>query len=349
MLKNQIRVLSVIIGTMIGAGFASGKELFLFFGQYGPIGFLGVTLSTFLTSFIIYRTFLLLHENAITNYEDFLQYILGKLTHFPFLFSIIKNIVSLFLLVSFFVMIAGFGAYFAQELSLAPMVGILFLALFCFYIFSHDVSYFIKANTFLIPFFIAFVLFLGIENFPFATEIIKYLSFSSSGHWLLDAILYSSYNSILLIPILVTLSPFLTKKQHIRNVAIGAFGIFLLLSIILLLLLYRISGSVSLLEIPILYSVSDFGSAQVMFYGIMILIAILTSAISAGYSFLQNISVKRKESKKKIAFCICFFSLFVSSFGFSHLMELLYPIFGYLGILQICPILLKKRRKTDIK
>ena len=35
---NIVKAVSVIIGTIIGAGFASGKEIYIFFGQYGKFG-----------------------------------------------------------------------------------------------------------------------------------------------------------------------------------------------------------------------------------------------------------------------------------------------------------------------
>ena len=38
---NIVKAVSVIIGTIIGAGFASGKEIYIFFGQYGKFGIIG--------------------------------------------------------------------------------------------------------------------------------------------------------------------------------------------------------------------------------------------------------------------------------------------------------------------
>lgn len=34
-MKNNFKIISVIIGTLIGAGFASGQEIYLFFFNYG--------------------------------------------------------------------------------------------------------------------------------------------------------------------------------------------------------------------------------------------------------------------------------------------------------------------------
>ena len=71
MMKNVLKISFVIIGTMIGAGFASGQEINLFFNCYGNIGILGMILSCLLTGFIIYQVFQILQKRNIHNYSEF--------------------------------------------------------------------------------------------------------------------------------------------------------------------------------------------------------------------------------------------------------------------------------------
>ena len=54
-MKNSLKVVFVIIGTLIGAGFASGKEVYIFFNKYGSLGLLGVVLSGIFISIVIYK------------------------------------------------------------------------------------------------------------------------------------------------------------------------------------------------------------------------------------------------------------------------------------------------------
>ena len=49
----MLNAVFVIIGTIIGAGFASGKEIFTFFNIYGGYGILGIFLAEFLIGFVI--------------------------------------------------------------------------------------------------------------------------------------------------------------------------------------------------------------------------------------------------------------------------------------------------------
>ena len=66
-MKNVLKVVFVIIGTIIGAGFASGKEIYLFFYKYGTLGILGIIISGGLTGFIIYKTLTSVNQNAHQN------------------------------------------------------------------------------------------------------------------------------------------------------------------------------------------------------------------------------------------------------------------------------------------
>ena len=61
----------VIIGTIIGAGFASGKEIFTFFNSYGYYGFLGLLISEVIIGFVIYKAFYIIINYNIKSYSEF--------------------------------------------------------------------------------------------------------------------------------------------------------------------------------------------------------------------------------------------------------------------------------------
>ena len=62
---NIVKAVSVIIGTIIGAGFASVKKYIFFFGQYGKFGIIGAIVSATLTGVIIYMHYS--NNKKITN------------------------------------------------------------------------------------------------------------------------------------------------------------------------------------------------------------------------------------------------------------------------------------------
>lgn len=331
--KNILKVVFVIIGTMIGAGFASGQEMYLFFFSYGIKGLMGLVLSSLLIGIVIYQTFRIVNQYKVGTYKEFLDILIPKSRKVK---PIINTIINLFLLITFFIMIAGFGAYFEQELGVNSLIGSSILASVTFIIFMTSVKGVVKANELLVPVLIGFLVIIGIlnlKNLPLG-ELGNYILATNTSNFALSAILYSSYNSILLIPVLLTLKDYIQNKKQITQITIFSTLIIIVLSIIVFLLLVRVDVDITKLEMPAVYVVSNMFKMLRYAYGFIILGSIFTTAISLGTSFLQN-TTKTKKSYTQIAVIMCITSVLISKIGFSNLVSLLYPFFGYLGLLQI--------------
>ncbi len=160
-------------------------------------------------------------------------------------------------------------------------------------------------------------------------------------NWIISAIIYSSYNSILLIPILIGLNKYIKTKKEIYLISVISSVILIILGICILFLLLKVNGNIEQIEIPVLYAIQIFGNIFKVIYSMVILLSIFTTAISAGYGFLENIS-KNKKAYRNLAIIICVLGIPISKIGFSNLVNLMYPIFGYLGIAQLFMILNKK-------
>ena len=211
-MKNILKVTFVIIGTAIGAGFASGKEIFTFFNSYGAKGIIGILFSSLLTGYVIFKVLSITQKNELSHYEEFLEILhKSKKKKKMAINQMMNAIVNLFLLITFFIMIAGFSAYFSQELRVPAVVGSFIIAAFCYLTFMGDMKAIIKASSLLVPILIGMILLLGVKGT--ITPISQY-SYRNEGSWLMSAILYSSYNSILLIPILIPLKDYIQKKKE---------------------------------------------------------------------------------------------------------------------------------------
>ena len=116
----MLNAIFVIIGTVIGAGFASGKEVFTFFNVYGVAGLLGLIFSEAMIGLIIYKSFCIIINYNVSSYSQFVSRIFPQS---KFLNNTFCNIINIFLLISFIVMVAGFSAYFAQEFYLPYIFG----------------------------------------------------------------------------------------------------------------------------------------------------------------------------------------------------------------------------------
>lgn len=346
-MKNVLKVVFVIIGTLIGAGFASGQEVYLFFFSYGMKGLIGILISSIIIGVVIYSTFNILNKYKMNTYKDFLNILIPKNTKLKIIANFIINI---FILITFFIMIAGFGAYFEQEIGINRLVGSLVLAIITFIVFMTSIKGVVKVNELLVPILIGFIFIIGIISIK-DTHILNlenYVIRTNYTNFALSAVLYSSYNSILLIPVLITLNNYVKNKKQIFYISFISAIVTILLSVIIFLLLVRVDVDISKLEMPVVYVVSNMFKILRYIYGVIILGSIFTTAISLGVSFLQN-TAKNKKGYTQIAIIMCITSVIISKFGFSNLVSLLYPIFGYLGLIQILRLCVIKISKVTVR
>ena len=346
-MKNVLKVVFVIIGTLIGAGFASGQEVYLFFFSYGMKGLIGILISSIIIGVVIYSTFNILNKYKINTYKDFLNILIPKNTKLKIIANFIINI---FILITFFIMIAGFGAYFEQEIGINRLVGSLILAIITFIVFMTSIKGVVKVNELIVPILIGFIFIIGIISMKniHILNLENYVIRTNYTNFALSAVLYSSYNSILLIPVLITLNNYVKNKKQIFYISFISAIVTILLSVIIFLLLVRVDVDISKLEMPVVYVVSNMFKILRYIYGVIILGSIFTTAISLGVSFLQN-TAKNKKGYTQISIIMCITSVIISKFGFSNLVSLLYPIFGYLGLIQILRLCVIKISKVTVR
>lgn len=351
-MKSILKVVFVVIGTIIGAGFASGQEIWLFFNQYGNRGLIGLLFSCGLSGLIIYQVFRIAQKENIATYEDLLEKISSK----QILNRAISIIVSVFLLISFYIMIAGMSALFHQEFGVPIWTCSSIMAIFSYLVLQRDMKGIMIVNGILIPVLIIFVLYLGTQNLDFTTQYfnIKMIESSNGWKWVWSSILYASYNSITLVPMLMELKPYITSKVKAKKVSMICTTLLVLLGTSLFCLLLRGNQSIYRLELPMIEIVKDFGNIYTYLYMGVVVTAIFTTATSAGYGFLKN-QVARKRFLKgnvvkrqklyyqKILLVICISAPLVANIGFSNLVSKLYPIFGMLGLIQIVFLFMSKR------
>ena len=316
----------VIIGTIIGAGFASGREILTFFNVYNWFGFLGLIFSELIIGFIIYKSFRIIITENISTYHQFIDKIVGKS---GFINTVFCNIINIFLLISFIIMVAGFSAYFSQEFNIPYIFGATLIAILAFFTFLKSIDGIIKINSFFIPCLIFIILFLAIKNFhcfsSFSTLTVEY-----NFNWFISALLYASYNLIIAFPILIGLKKYISNFKQAKTVSICVTLILILLSTILFFLIEFYFTEVYDLELPTVFIATQSGSFYRYICGFVILGAIFTTAISSGYGFLRNFNNLSKKHYTLLALTICLISIVLSNIGFSTLLSLLYPILGIL-------------------
>ena len=127
--------------------------------------------------------------------------------------KLINIILNILLLVTFYIMIAGFGAYFNQELGINSIIGSAILAVLSAVVFFTSVKGVLKVSEFVVPLLLFFIILIGCRNL-LTIHVGADILHVKNG-WLISSIVYCSYNIILLIPRLISIKSQIVKQNII--------------------------------------------------------------------------------------------------------------------------------------
>ncbi len=208
--------------------------------------------SIILIGYIIYKTFKIIEKHDICSYKELLDVILPKKKmKYINLENILNFIINIFLLTTFFIMCAGFSAYFNQEFKINVIYSGIIIAISSYIILNKNMKGIFIINSILMPVIIIILIILGIKS----SSANNMLQISTNNpQWIINAILYSSYNTITLSSVLIPMKKHIKqKKDYIKIVAISSI-IIIMLGIIIFLLLSNIKTDISKIELPAVYA-----------------------------------------------------------------------------------------------
>ncbi|WP_105619929.1 YkvI family membrane protein [Vallitalea okinawensis] len=335
-----LKIASVFIGTVIGAGFASGQELVKFFTSYGDKGIYGLILAGILFAVVGWHTLYIAYEGKHQGYKPFMEALMGKT-----LSKIMEAVVTLFMLACFCAMLAGCGALLQQRFNTPYMFGVLLMAMMCYITFLFDVKGVILINSILVPILFIGAFVLGINALLFRdTAVFSHgidgLFNELTGNWVSAAILYVSYNMITSIVILTSLGHLIKNERVakwggiIGGAALGLLGLCLGVAT---LINY---GKIIDVEIPLLEIVMQYTPAIQYMYIIVLLAAMFTTAVANGYGLLSRVTIQSKIGRQLFNLIMIIVAILIARMGFSNLVKKVYPIFGYLGMFEMIMIIL---------
>ncbi len=325
-------VAMLIIGTMIGAGFASGKEIVSFFGAV-PNLFIALITGTLV--FGCSLLFLFVGRRAKKpDIGEVNGVVFGKLRPFADVFMLFNSVTVLG------AMLAATDSLVAEFIDIRP-VGSLALGLMCAVLSVKGLKGVIKANAVLVPLMIVFLATCAIKaiDFPFGALSSPIRPYS--------IILYVSMNMILGGSVLTTVND-LSPREIILSSAVAALVIAGLLTLIMGALR---STSAAHAEMPMLL-IALKGGKPMYFLALPIIAAsvftTMLSAFKSLYDYVRRIVNNSVISAGSVLAC----GMAVGAFGFSAVIGKLYPVTGVIGFVYLAFngwYLLKSRIKRGVK
>jgi uncharacterized membrane protein YkvI len=333
-LTKIFQVATVFIGTIVGAGLASGKEITEFFTQYGIESFLGIIacgIFYILISSIISKISI---DHNLNSYSDVMNIvspnILGKLTGL---------ITTFFLISSASIILAGSGALINQFFQLPKIIGSLIMIFIAVIFLLRDTEGLIEVNSFIVPALIVTITLITVLYFAFCKDIVTFKNIANfppkKSGILMSTILYAGYNTLSASGVLVPISNQMKKtKIMITGVIIGAIGLTILCLMINLLLTVN-QPYIYNYEIPLLFVANRFGNVIQALLLVIIWLEMFSTEVSDIYSISKTLNNTFNIEFKKGIFIVIAFALIISQFGFGNLINKLYPMFGVLSLIFI--------------
>lgn len=301
------------------------------------------------------------YKRKIRSFEEFSSIYFGKKIS-----KIINILLTFLLFISFVVMLSGSGAALYENFQIPYIYGIIIMAIASLFVFIFGVKGIANANNTVVPFLIFVTLWVGLSViyknqglfsnlYTYAlkdSNILKDLgSFKALGlylmnelGWLWSSFVYFSFNTIGALVVMCSLRPLIHDRKSAKlGGALGGLILGILAMIILLSLLILYTDIIGL-EVPMVMVANSIGSVWKTLYILVLLIAMFTTAIANGYGSIQGIRSLTGINEKLMGMILCFVSIPLATLGFKRLVTIFYPLFGYIGMIFICAIILKRDR-----
>ena len=342
------QIAAVFIGTVVGAGLASGKEITQFFTSFGVTSFLGIL---FCGVFYVLMGSIIAKigiKYNLNSYSDDLKIIstnlLGKIT---------GVITTFYLISSASIILAGSGALINQFFGIPKIIGSLIMLCIACVFLLRGTEGLIEVNSFIVPALLCTITLILVLYFLFCKDSISLQYISSfeppKDGVFISTILYAGYNILCCSGVLVPLSnETKSSKTMVYGIALGALGLTLLSGANSLLLLAN-QPYIFELEIPLLLVAQRFGNVIQALLLVIIWLEMFSTEVSDVYSISKTLEQSFNINFKKGIFIVLAVALPISQIGFSNLISTLYPLFGLLSLIFITQcIYFYYKHKSDL-
>lgn len=314
----------VILGSIIGAGFASGKEIAVFFSGIGILSYMNIIL-LFIFFYFLLQLFMKLGNfikpKNLFEVNKFVFKRNYKLFNVLVLFGLFAIIVS---------MIAGInsiGEVVFNNIKF-PVLSI-FSVFFTFFMLNLGYKAISKLNKVLVPiiiFFIVLICLISIFKTDYLSAINNNFSIKDILKYFCFMLFYISFNVIYSSELIIENSHDFSKKQVKSN----SFAISLMLVILVFIINYtllHVNINTFYSDMPILNIAYSINTYLGYIFSLILWISILTTLISTLYIFINCFT----KNKFLISAIILTLAFIFSSFGFSYIVNIIYPIEGIIG------------------
>lgn len=308
---------------VVGAGFASGREITDYFLVYGSKWTMGILLSGVL--FFVYSTGVtnIINKNKINSFHDYLNLIMDR--KFAFFTEWVSG---LFFCMMFFAMISAAGSAAREIFGINFWLGIFIMLASCTVVMAMGIKAMENISIIIVPLLILGIALIGSKS---GTAVI---SGGTKNSVIMSSIIYVSYNTMTAASVIVQEDK---GKSRFDGILMG-----LLCGVAMTFMGYYIGKTILYYgsdvlksELPFASAAKEIGGIYNIAYAIVFITAVYTTAVCDGMAAINCISDKLRIPTKKSLVLLVVLAVLFSFVSFSDFVSKIYPIFGVAGILQL--------------
>ncbi|WP_079710078.1 YkvI family membrane protein [Paraliobacillus ryukyuensis] len=329
MIKSSFKWMFLIVGTMIGAGYASGRELWQFFG---PESGLAIVLFAILFSICCYTILLISYQYKTTDYFPVLKILVGK--RIAPLYDIM---IIVYLFTTTIIMLAGSGVTM-EAFQLPYWWGIVFIAIPVVVVFIWDIDGVLSINSIILPLLIVGLLSVLI-SFIVQQDLSLIGDIQKQSNWI-AAFPFTALNILPLVAILGAVGEQIESRKEVLVASIGSGLILGGISLLYNNSLVQIANDIIVYEIPLFAILKHYPYSMFLFISVLLWFAIFTTAVSGTLGLITRVKHRINLPFWMIALMLIGCMIPLTTFGFSALIEYLYPLYGFLNLYILSSLLL---------
>lgn len=359
--KTNVRQIIIYAGAfiafLVGSGFATGQEIMQYFVSYGFMGILGA-LVVFILFLYVGTSFILAgNKNKFPKRNDIYIYYCGKnIGTFYDYFSIV------FIFMSFIVMIGGAGATLHQQYGLPTYVGGIGLAILAGITVILGLNRIVDVIGSIGPVIAIMSIGLGIsailinlEGLQTANNIIPKMDLlKASSNWLFAAGSYVGFCMLWLAAFMSSIgAEAKSRKDAVWGAIFGAMGFSLAVVLIALGLMANVEQVAGSL-IPSLILAGNIHPSLAVIFSLLVAVGIYTTAVPLLWTVCARVTDEKSTGFKILTVVLAFTGTIIGLLiPFDRLVNIIYVINGYVGILLLglmivkdVRVMLSNRRET---
>lgn len=318
----------LILATLIGAGYASGREIWQFFGYESGLAIIIFTILFTICSYVILH---ISFTERSEHYFPVLERLVGKK-----LAAVYDVLIVFYLFTVTVVMIAAGGAT-GTMYQIPNWLGILFITLMIILIFTSNVEGVVSMNSYILPILVGgLVLVLVIYTRHEQIDLLQ--DWREQANWQ-AAFPFTALNILPVVAVIGAIGKQMKGKGELWIASIGSGLIIGALTYLYNNDLMHISHAIPHYDIPLFYILKNYPSIVLIGISIVLWLAIYTSAVSGVLGIVSRFQTKWKGPLWLQAAVLVLLMLPLTQLGFTDLIALMYPIFGFANLYILSAIL----------